>query len=460
MKIGIVGTGYVGLVTGACLAEVGHDVVCIDRDAGKIALLETGGCPIYEPGLPELIGRNRNSGRLTFSTRIGDGVRDAEAVFIAVGTPPGANGDADLRFVHAVAEEIADHLSGFTVVVTKSTVPVGTGDQVEGLIRRRRAGADFAVVSNPEFLREGCAIGDFLKPDRIVVGADEPRAREVMAAVYQPLTRQGAPLLMTERRTSELIKYASNAFLAVKISYINEMADLCEEVGADALKVAEGMGLDPRIGGRFLQPGPGYGGSCFPKDTKALLSTGAQSGVRLRVVQAAEEANADRKRCLAARVTAVAGDLQGKTVAVLGLAFKAGTDDMREAASLDLIPELQARGATVRAFDPEAMEAAAPMLPGAIFCRDAYHALDGADVAIVLTEWDDFADLDLGRAAERMRRRLMVDFRNLYRPGDVTAAGIDYVSLGRPAASAERHRRAVSSVDADEAQPLQRAVAE
>ena len=269
-----------------------------------------------------------------------------------------------------------------------------------------------------------------------------------------------APLLLTERRTSELIKYASNAFLAVKISYINEMADLCEEVGADALKVAEGMGLDPRIGGRFLQPGPGYGGSCFPKDTKALLSTGAQSGVRLRVVQAAEEANADRKRCLAARVTAVAGDLQGKTVAVLGLAFKAGTDDMREAASLDLIPELQARGATVRAFDPEAMDAAAPMLPGAVFCRDAYHALDGADVVVVLTEWDAFADLDLTRAAGRMHRRLMVDFRNLYQPSDVIAAGIDYVSLGRPAASADRSRKSGDTPHHEEAPPLQSAAAE
>lgn len=437
MRVGVIGTGYVGLVTGACLAELGHDVCCVDQDRSKIDRLNAGGCPIYEPGLPELIESNREAGRLRFSAVCRDAVADRDAVFIAVGTPPGDNGDADLRFVHAAAREIAHHLTGFTVVATKSTVPVGTGDAVEAIITSHAPDAEVAVVSNPEFLREGCALGDFMEPDRIVVGADHPRGRETMSELYRPLTRRGFRLMLTDRRTSELIKYASNAFLAVKISYINEIADLCEDLGADAMQVAEGMGLDARIGARFLQPGPGYGGSCFPKDTKALLATGRAAGSRLRVVEAAEAANAERKRLLAARVAGAMGEVSGRTVAVLGLAFKAGTDDMREAAALDLIPALQARGAKVRAYDPEAMGVARDLLQGVRFCGSAGEAVREADATVILTEWPEFAALDLRRLRQSMRRPLLIDFRNLFDPEAVAATGLDYVSLGRGAAAGE-----------------------
>ena len=442
MKIGVIGTGYVGLVTGACLAQLGHDVCCIDQDRSKIDRLNGGECPIYEPGLLELIAANHAAGKLRFSPVFRDAVADRDAVFIAVGTPPDPNGEADLRFVHAAAREIAENLTGFTAVVTKSTVPVGTGDAVEAIIAAHASDADVAVVSNPEFLREGCALDDFMQPDRIVVGTDHLRGRALMSAIYRPLTQRGFPLMLTDRRTSELIKYAANAFLAVKISYINEMADLCEDLGADAMQVAEGMGLDARIGARFLQPGPGYGGSCFPKDTKALLATGRSVGSRLRVVAAAEKANSERKRLLAARVAGALGEVAGKTVAVLGLAFKAGTDDMREAAALDLIPELQARGARVRAYDPEAMDVARGLLPDVRFCRDAYEAAAGADAVVVLTEWPAFAKLDLARLRQAARRPMLIDFRNLFAPEAIAAAGFDYVSLGRSVASAERPRAA------------------
>ncbi|HYC67085.1 UDP-glucose/GDP-mannose dehydrogenase family protein [Brevundimonas sp.] len=441
MKIGVIGTGYVGLVTGTCLAELGHEVVCVDALPQKIELLNNGGCPIYEPGLIELIRTQRQAGRLTFSTDVAAMAPDRDAIFIAVGTPPGPDGEADLGFLRAAIADLAPHLAGFTAVVTKSTVPVGTGDRIEAQLAELRPDADVAVVSNPEFLREGSAIGDFLKPDRIVVGTDDGRARQVMQQVYAPLTDAGAPLLMTDRRTSELIKYAANAFLAVKISYINEIADLCEELGADAARVAEGMGLDARIGARFLEPGPGFGGSCFPKDTDALLGTGRAAAVPLRVVTAAAEANRERKRLLAARVAAVAGDLKGQTVAVLGLTFKAGTDDMREAASLELIPDLQRRGATVRAFDPKGMEAARDLLPGVVFCRDAVEAARGASAVVVLTEWPVFRTLDLSRLASVVETPRLIDMRNLFDPDDATRAGFDYVSIGRPAAAAREPAR-------------------
>jgi UDPglucose 6-dehydrogenase len=436
MKIGVIGTGYVGLVTGTCLAELGHEVVCVDAVPSKIELLTNGGCPIYEPGLIELIRKQRQAERLSFSTDLAAMAPDRDAIFIAVGTPPGPDGEADLGFIHAAVRDLAPHLAGFTAVVTKSTVPVGTGDRIEAMLADLRPDADVAVVSNPEFLREGSAIGDFMKPDRIVVGTDDLRAGKVMQRVYAPLTDAGAPLLLTDRRTSELIKYAANAFLAVKISYINEIADLCEELGADAMCVAEGMGLDARIGARFLDPGPGFGGSCFPKDTDALLSTGRAAAVPLRVVTAASEANRERKRLLAARVAAVAGELKGRTVAVLGLTFKAGTDDMREAASLELVPELQRRGARVRAFDPKGMDAARELLPGVVFCRDAYDAAKGASAVVILTEWEAFRALDLQRLAATVEAPLLIDLRNLFDPATVIRAGLDYVSIGRPAAAA------------------------
>jgi UDPglucose 6-dehydrogenase len=449
MRIGVIGTGYVGLVTGACLAELGHEVCCIDSDRAKIDRLLAGDCPIYEPDLPALIARNRMAHRLSFSSHTADAVTSSDVVFIAVGTPADSDGEADLSFVHAAARDIAAHLRGFTVVATKSTVPVGTGDDVEAILAAHAPDVETAVVSNPEFLREGCAVGDFLKPDRIVIGAETSRANAVMEAVYRPLAARGCPLLSCDRRTAELIKYASNAFLAVKISYINEIADLCEDIGADAACVAEGMGMDARIGGRFLQPGPGYGGSCFPKDTQALLATARKADATLSAIAAAETANRRRKRHLGARVAAATGDLTDKVVAVLGLAFKAGTDDMREAAALDLIPDLQARGATVRASDPEAIEAARPKLPGVAFFREAYEAAQGADVLVMLTEWPAYASLDLERLRRIMRGHRVIDFRNLFEPEAVARAGFEYVSLGRPVCrrSIGAHGRGAAVID-------------
>lgn len=453
MRIGVIGAGYVGLVSGACLAELGHEVCCIDSDQGKIDRLLAGDCPIYEPDLPALIARNRMADRLSFSTHTADAVTSSDVVFIAVGTPADRKGGADLSFVHAAARDIAAHLRGFTVVATKSTVPVGTGDAIEAILAAHAPDVQTAVVSNPEFLREGCAIGDFLKPDRIVIGAETSRANAVMAAVYRPLVARGSALLACDRRTAELIKYASNAFLAVKISYINEIADLCEIIGADAACVAEGMGLDARIGGRFLQPGPGYGGSCFPKDTQALLATARQANATLSVIAAAETANRRRKRYLGSRVAAATGDLTDKVVAVLGLAFKAGTDDMREAAALDLIPDLQARGATVHASDPEAIEAAAPKLPGVAFFREVYEAAQGADALVILTEWPAYAKIDLGRLRQVMRGRHVIDFRNLLEPNAVAEAGFDYISLGRRSGRRSAVAQAHGAAVADRMQP-------
>jgi len=433
MRIAMIGTGYVGLVSGACFADFGHVVTCVDKDEGKIERLRQGEIPIFEPGLDQLVAQNVREGRLQFETDSAEAIRTADAVFIAVGTPSRrGDGHADLSYVHAAAREIAELMDGFTVVVTKSTVPVGTGDEIERIIREIRPDADFSVVSNPEFLREGAAINDFKRPDRVVVGTEDPRAGEVMAEVYRPLNLNETPMLFTDRRTSELIKYASNAFLAMKITFINEIADLCEKAGANVQEVARGIGLDNRIGSKFLHPGPGYGGSCFPKDTLALVRTAHDVGAQMRLVETTVEINAARKKAMAARVAAaLGGDLEGKTVGLLGLTFKPNTDDMRDAPSLDVAPALQAMGARVQAFDPEGMDEAAHLLPGVIFKDGPYAAAEGADAVVILTEWDQFRALDLDQLMQVMRQPVMVDLRNVYRPADMRARGFQYSSVGR-----------------------------
>jgi len=433
MRVAMIGTGYVGLVSGACFADFGHDVVCVDKDPSKIERLERGEIPIFEPGLDDLVGTNVRGGRLSFALDGAEAIRTADAVFIAVGTPSRrGDGHADLSYVHAAAEEIAGLIEGFTVVVTKSTVPVGTGDEIERIIRARRPDADFAVVSNPEFLREGAAIEDFKRPDRVVVGTDDARAQAVMRELYRPLSLNETPILFTGRRTSELIKYAANAFLAMKITFINEMADLCEAVGADVQQVARGIGLDKRIGSKFLHAGPGYGGSCFPKDTLALVRTATDAGAPVRLIETTVQINDARKKAMAGKVAAAMdGDLAGKTVALLGLTFKPNTDDMRDAPSLDIAPALMAMGATVQAFDPEGMHEAARLLDGVVFRDGPYEAITGADVVVILTEWDQFRALDLDRIKLLMRQAIMVDLRNVYRPEDVRARGFRYTSIGR-----------------------------
>ena len=433
MRVAMIGTGYVGLVSGACFADFGHEVVCVDKDAAKIERLERGEIPIFEPGLEDLVAANVRSGRLSFALDGAAAIRTADAVFIAVGTPSRrGDGHADLSFVHAAAEEIAGLIEGFTVVVTKSTVPVGTGDEIERIIRERRPDADFAVVSNPEFLREGAAIEDFKRPDRVVVGTEDPRAQAVMRELYRPLNLNETPILFTGRRTSELTKYAANAFLAMKITFINEMADLCEAVGADVQQVARGIGLDKRIGGKFLHAGPGYGGSCFPKDTLALVRTATDAGAPVRLIETTVAINDARKKAMAGKVAAaLGGDVRGKTVALLGLTFKPNTDDMRDAPSLDVAPALIAMGATVQAFDPEGMHEAAKLLDGVVFKAGPYDAVEHADVVVILTEWDQFRALDLDRVKLLMRAPVMVDLRNVYRPDDLRARGFRYVSIGR-----------------------------
>ncbi|MBU1385453.1 MAG: UDP-glucose/GDP-mannose dehydrogenase family protein [Alphaproteobacteria bacterium] len=433
MRVAMIGTGYVGLVSGACFADFGHEVTCVDKDASKIARLEKGEIPIFEPGLDDLVAANVRDGRLSFALDGAEAIRSADAVFIAVGTPSRrGDGHADLSYVHAAAEEIAGLIEGFTVIVTKSTVPVGTGDEIEAIIRARRPEADFAVVSNPEFLREGAAIEDFKRPDRIVVGAEDPRAQAVMREIYRPLNLNETPILFTGRRTSELIKYAANAFLAMKITFINEMADLCEKVGADVQQVARGIGLDNRIGSKFLHAGPGYGGSCFPKDTLALVRTAIDAGAPVRLIETTVEVNDARKKAMAGKVAdALDNELAGKTVALLGLTFKPNTDDMRDAPSLDVAPALIAMGAKVQAFDPEGMKEAAHLLPGVVFRDGPYEAVEGADVVVILTEWDQFRALDLNRVKQLMRQPVMVDLRNVYRPDDMRARGFRYVSIGR-----------------------------
>ncbi|MFA4893998.1 UDP-glucose/GDP-mannose dehydrogenase family protein [Brevundimonas sp.] len=433
MRVAMIGTGYVGLVSGACFADFGHEVVCVDKDPSKIERLERGEIPIFEPGLDDLVAANVRSGRLSFALDGAAAIRAADAVFIAVGTPSRrGDGHADLSYVHAAAEEIAGLIEGFTVVVTKSTVPVGTGDEIERIIRQRRPDADFAVVSNPEFLREGAAIEDFKRPDRVVVGTDDERARAVMRELYRPLNLNETPILFTGRRTSELIKYAANAFLAMKITFINEMADLCEAVGADVQEVARGIGLDKRIGAKFLHAGPGYGGSCFPKDTLALVRTASDAGAPVRLIETTVRINDARKKAMAGKVAAaLGGELKGKTVALLGLTFKPNTDDMRDAPSLDVAPALIAMGATVQAFDPEGMQEAARLLDGVVFKDGPYEAVEGADVVVILTEWNQFRALDLDRVKLLMRGPVMVDLRNVYRPDDMRARGFHYVSVGR-----------------------------
>jgi len=434
MRVAMIGTGYVGLVSGACFADFGHTVVCVDKDVSKIDRLHQNIMPIYEPGLDALVATNVKGGRLSFATDGAEAIRAADAVFIAVGTPSRrGDGHADLSYVYAAAEEIADLMDGFTVVVTKSTVPVGTGDEIERIIRERRPDADFAVVSNPEFLREGAAIGDFKRPDRVVVGTTDERARAVMAELYRPLNLNETPIMFTGRRTSELIKYAANAFLAMKITFINEIADLCEAVGADVQQVARGIGLDNRIGSKFLHAGPGYGGSCFPKDTLALVRTATDAGSPVRLIETTVAINDARKKAMADRVAeALGGDLKGKTVALLGLTFKPNTDDMRDAPSLDVAPALIARGATVQAFDPEGMEEAARLLDGVSFKDGPYDAVEGADAAVILTEWNQFRALDLDRVKLLLKQPILVDLRNVYRPDDMRARGFRYFSIGRP----------------------------
>ncbi|KAB7644420.1 UDP-glucose dehydrogenase family protein [Polymorphobacter fuscus] len=433
MRVAMIGSGYVGLVSGACFADFGHDVTCVDLDPGKIDRLNQGIMPIYEPGLAELVTGNAASGRLKFTTDLKTGIAGAEAIFIAVGTPSRrGDGHADLSYVYAAAREIAAAITGYTVIVTKSTVPVGTGDEVERVIREANPDAQFAVVSNPEFLREGAAIQDFKRPDRIVVGTEDMRARDVMTELYRPLFLNHSPILFTARRTAELIKYAANAFLATKITFINEIADLCEAVGADVQDVSRGIGLDNRIGSKFLHAGPGYGGSCFPKDTLALVKTAQDAGAPVRIVETVAAVNDQRKRAMAKKVIAAAGgDIRGKTVAVLGLTFKPNTDDMRDSPAIAVIQALQDAGATVRAFDPEGTEQAQLVLNNVDYTANPYDCLTGADVAVLVTEWDVFRALDMDRVKSVMKTPALVDLRNVYRPEEMARRGITYSSIGR-----------------------------
>jgi UDPglucose 6-dehydrogenase len=431
MRIAMIGTGYVGLVSGACLSEFGHDVVCIDKDASKVETLRAGGIPIFEPGLDEVVATNVKAGRLSFETDLARGVAGASAVFIAVGTPSRrGDGHADLSYVFAAAEEIAKALTGYAVVVTKSTVPVGTSRKVEEIIKKARPGAQFDMASNPEFLREGSAIEDFRRPDRVVVGCDTDRAREVMREVYRPLFLNETPILFTSRETSELIKYAANAFLATKITFINEMADICEKVGGDVQDVARGIGLDGRIGKKFLHAGPGYGGSCFPKDTLALVQTAQELQAPTRIVEAVVAVNDRRKLDMAKKIEEAFGGVKGKTIAVLGLTFKPNTDDMRDAPSLVIVPYLQAAGATIRAYDPEGHKEAAKHLK-LDYRKDTYDALEGADGVVILTEWNEFRALDFNRVKSSLKSPVMVDLRNIYRPSQMREAGFNYTSVGR-----------------------------
>ncbi len=431
----MVGSGYVGLVSGACFADFGHDVVCIDKDQSKIDRLHAGIMPIYEPGLAELVEGNVKSGRLTFTTSLADGIRDADAVFIAVGTPSRrGDGHADLSFVYAVAQEIGENLANDAVIVTKSTVPVGTGDEVERIISECQPAHKFAVVSNPEFLREGAAIGDFKRPDRIVIGAEDEFGRRVMQEVYRPLFLNESPILFVNRRSSELIKYAANAFLATKITFINEMADLCEKVGADVQDVSRGIGLDGRIGKKFLHAGPGYGGSCFPKDTLALLKTAEDYDSPTRIVEAVVKVNESRKRAMGRKVLDAIGGIdgaRGKKVALLGLTFKPNTDDMRDSPAIAVAQTLTDAGVEVAAYDPEGMDLARPMMPAVTMCADPYEAIKDSDAVAIVTEWDAFRALDFNRVKQLAKAPVLIDLRNIYQPEDMAARGFSYTSIGR-----------------------------
>ncbi|CAN5293154.1 UDP-glucose/GDP-mannose dehydrogenase family protein [soil metagenome] len=433
MRLAIIGSGYVGLVSGACFADFGHRVTCVDSDQKKIQSLKSGVMPVFEPGLETLVEANVKSGRLDFTTDMSAAVAEADVVFIAVGTPSRrGDGYADLSYVYAVARDIANVVSGFTVVVTKSTVPVGTGDEVERIIREENPAADVAVVSNPEFLREGAAISDFKHPDRILIGLEDERARRVMIDVYRPLYLNQAPMLFTSRRTSELTKYAGNAFLAMKVTFINEISELCEKTGADIQHVARGIGLDGRIGSKFLHPGPGFGGSCFPKDTLALVKTAQDHNAPLRLIETTIAVNDVRKRAVAGKVIAACGgSVRGKTIAVLGLTFKPNTDDIREAPSLSIVAALSDGGAKIRAYDPKGMDAAKALLPDISYCEDAYAAATGAHALVLVTEWDAFRALDLARLRSVMASPIFVDLRNVYDPVEVRNAQFQYRSIGR-----------------------------
>ncbi|WVT74300.1 UDP-glucose 6-dehydrogenase [Sinorhizobium chiapasense] len=436
MKITMIGAGYVGLVSGVCFADFGHDVVCLDKDESKIDALMQGRIPIFEPGLDQLVASNVASGRLSFTTDLVAAVADSDVIFIAVGTPSRrGDGHADLSYVYAAAREIAANLQGFTVIVTKSTVPVGTGDEVERIIRETNPGADFAVVSNPEFLREGAAIEDFKRPDRIVIGVadDDERARDVMTEVYRPLYLNQSPLVFTSRRTSELIKYAGNAFLAMKITFINEMADLCEKVGANVQDVARGIGLDGRIGSKFLHAGPGYGGSCFPKDTLALVKTAQDHDAPVRLVETTVAINDNRKRAMGRKVIAAAGgDVRGHKIAILGLTFKPNTDDMRDSPAIAIVQTLQDAGAHIVGYDPEGMENARKIIDGIDYAGDPYEAANEADALVIVTEWNEFRALDFRRLKAAMKKPVLVDLRNIYRQDEVAKHGFAYSSIGRP----------------------------
>ena len=433
MRIAMIGTGYVGLVSGACFSEFGTDVVCVDKDAGKIDRLLDGVIPIYEPGLDALVEKNVAAGRLSFTTDLHAAVKGADAVFIAVGTPTTeGDGHADLSYVYAAAAEIGHAMDDYTVVVTKSTVPVGTGREVHRIISEIRSADEFDVASNPEFLREGSAIEDFMRPDRVVIGTDSEKASEVLRQLYRPLYLMETPILYTKIETAELIKYAANTFLAAKITFINEVANLCEKVGANVQEVARGIGLDGRIGSKFLHAGPGHGGSCFPKDTLALVQTAKDFDAPLKIIEAVVQVNEERKHQMADKIIAAAGgSVDGKTVAVLGLTFKPNTDDMRDSPSLAIVPALQQAGATVRAFDPQGMEEAKEMLPGTVFCDDAYETMEGADALSIVTEWNEFRLLDLERVKGLLSAPLLVDLRNIYKPDEIIKAGFDYYSVGR-----------------------------
>lgn len=433
MRVTMIGSGYVGLVSGACFADFGHEVICVDHDQRKIEALLGGKMPIFEPGLDQLVARNVANGRLRFTTNLPEGVQDADAVFIAVGTPSRrGDGHADLSYVYAAADEIGRSLNGYTVVVTKSTVPVGTGDEVERIIKEANPEADFSVVSNPEFLREGAAISDFKRPDRIVVGTDDKRAVEVMRGIYRPLYLNASPLLFMSRRGAELTKYAANAFLATKVTFINEIADLCERVGADVQDVSRGIGLDGRIGSKFLHAGPGYGGSCFPKDTLALLKTSQDYDAPQRIVESVVAVNENRKRAMGRKVIqAMGGDVRGKRVAILGLTFKPNTDDMRDSPSIAVIQALQDAGASIQAYDPEGMEQARLVLEEVNYCAGPYEAVEGAHAVAIITEWDAFRALDLSRIKALLQAPILVDLRNIYSRSEVEAAGLDYTAIGR-----------------------------
>lgn len=430
----MIGAGYVGLVSAACFSDFGWNVVCVDTDAQKVEQLKKGRIPIFEPGLESLVSKNVQAGRMHFTTDLAPAVRDAALIFLAVGTPMRrGDGYADLSYVHQAVEDIAPHLQRFTVITTKSTVPVGTSREIERRLRKLRPDADFAVCSNPEFLREGSAIQDFTHPDRVLVGLDDERARTVMERVYEPLRIRNAPVIFVSRESAELAKYAANAFLAMKISFINEIADLCEEVGANVQQVADAIGSDRRIGDKFLNAGPGYGGSCFPKDVSAIVRTAREARSPLTLVEAVDKVNTERKIAMAHRIErAGGGDLRDKTIAVLGVTFKPNTDDMRDAPSLVILPMLQERGAAIRVYDPQGRHHGEPLLPGVVWCESMMEAVDGADVIVVLTEWNEFRAANLSAMRERMRGNVLVDLRNIYRPELAAAAGLSYVSVGRP----------------------------